>query len=66
MEAIDFLNKIIPDHNRTTCDDENVSNGFYTGTGIRGRCRRCMCLEIIMNETNDRLDLPDFKLEDIF
>jgi len=48
MEAIDFINIIQPEHDRTSCDDENTNNGFFSkGTSWYGRCTRCMYLEII-------------------
>lgn len=44
-----FLDKIVPDHDRVSCSDDDVSNGFFTRNGEtwHGRCKRCMYLEII-------------------
>lgn len=49
MDALEFINIIQPEHSRTSCSDENISNGFFTYDGIKwnGRCVRCMYLEII-------------------
>jgi len=46
MEALEFINIICPEHSRTTCSDENISNGFYSGDGWHARCLRCAYLEI--------------------
>ncbi|RLI50275.1 hypothetical protein DRO61_04105 [Candidatus Bathyarchaeota archaeon] len=47
----DFINIIQPEHGRTSCSDDNLSNGFYTRDGVNwhGRCTRCMYLEIARN-----------------
>ncbi len=61
MEIIDFLNIIKPEHYRTSCSDENISNGFYiegegtVSTKYLPRCKRCAYLEII-NKTVDSED----------
>jgi hypothetical protein len=51
MDTIDFINIIRPEHDRTSCNDDEVENGFGTryGDGKRweGRCTRCMYLQII-------------------
>jgi hypothetical protein len=60
MEAIEFLNIILPEHDRTSCDDNEIQNGFWSSYGYneegkwQGRCRRCMALQII----NKDEDLP--------
>jgi hypothetical protein len=54
MENIkDFIDFICPEHGRTSCSDENISNGFYLeedGETISQkyyhRCVRCALLEI--------------------
>jgi hypothetical protein len=46
MEALEFINIICPEHSRTSCSDENISNGFYSSPGWQGRCLRCVYLEI--------------------
>ncbi len=45
-DVLKFINIICPEHNRTSCSDDNVTNGFYSGDGWHGRCSRCMYLEI--------------------
>jgi hypothetical protein len=53
MEALEFLNIILPEHDRTSCSDEDLQNGFWSRRGYndkgdwQGRCRRCMSLQII-------------------
>jgi len=53
MEAIDFINLIRPEHDRTSCSDEDIDNGFYSRNvdSWHGRCTRCMYLEIIKEGT---------------
>lgn len=48
MEAIEFVNIIRPHHDRTSCDDQSIGNGFYSrGVEWYGRYTRCMYLEIL-------------------
>ncbi len=52
MEAIEFINIICPEHDRTSCSDSNISNGFFTrNESWHGRCKRCMYLEILECKT---------------
>lgn len=47
MEAIELINILWPDHDRKSCSDDNISNGFYTHDELgRGRCVRCMLLQL--------------------
>jgi len=53
MDAKEFIDFICPEHGRTSCSDENISNGFYfeeDGETIsekhHPRCVRCALLEI--------------------
>lgn len=56
MEAIEFLNIILPEHGRTSCSDDDIQNGFWSRHGHhtenewQGRCQRCMALQIINND----------------
>lgn len=56
MDAIEFLNIILPTHDKTSCHDDNLNNGFWSIYGYNdlgkwyGRCRRCMALQIIKND----------------
>ena len=55
MTAKEFVDIIVPEHNRTSCSDEDKNNGFYSrNCEGYGRCTRCMWLEII-----DGVDIPD-------
>ena len=50
MTANDLLNHLVPDHDRNTCNDIDVNNGFYTQDGGENwmfRCTRCAMLEVI-------------------
>ncbi len=47
MTAREFVNLIEPFHGRTSCSDVDRCNGFGTGDDWKGRCTRCMYLEII-------------------
>lgn len=58
MEAITLIDIINPEHNRTSCSDDNISNGFYfeydeyndksdvISRKYPPRCSRCALLEI--------------------
>jgi len=49
MTATELIDIIYPEHDRTSCDDENLSNSFYfedDGTQGRSRCIRCSLLVI--------------------
>jgi hypothetical protein len=67
MEAIEFLNIILPAHDRTSCSDHDIQNGFWSRYGYneegkwQGRCRRCIALEIINNDEDipKEVDLSD-------
>lgn len=42
------LLKFVPEHNRTSCSDENVQNGYTTaGRGGYPRCTRCALLRAV-------------------
>lgn len=48
MTAIEFVNIMRPEHDRTSCSDEYRANSFYSRNGKtwHGRCTRCMWLDI--------------------
>lgn len=47
MEAIDLIDILAPEHDRTTCSDKNPCNGLERdGERLRWRCDRCMLLEL--------------------
>ena len=54
MENIkEFIDFICPEHGRTSCSDDNISNGFYLeedgetiSQNYYHRCVRCALLEI--------------------
>lgn len=52
MDALEFLNIIAPNHDRTSCNDNQLHNGFRSrnGESWHGRCKRCMYLEILRGE----------------
>lgn len=49
MTAKEFIDLIIPEHDRTSCSDDNQVNALFSraGTSWHGRCTRCMYLEIL-------------------
>jgi hypothetical protein len=49
MRARTLIDMICPTHGRTSCNDENLNNGFWTSSSDtwHGRCRRCMLLELV-------------------
>jgi len=65
MDAKELIDLIWPNHVRTTCSDDNVTNGFgtmgRTAKGVLtadGRCLRCMLLELIQGHTDDGEPIP--------
>ena len=36
---------VFPEHDRTSCSDDNVANGFYSRSDNGPRCTRCALLE---------------------
>ena len=53
MKLKEFINFICPEHSRTSCSDENISNGFCfeedeetVSQKYYHRCKRCAFLEI--------------------
>jgi hypothetical protein len=49
--AIELLNIIYPRHDRSSCNDDNLDNGFYSRNSDGfGRCTRCMHIELISGE----------------
>ena len=46
MDALELINIIQPKHDRTSCSDGNLDNGFYS-SGKYTRCARCTLLQII-------------------
>jgi hypothetical protein len=62
MEAKELVDLLYPEHDRTSCSDEDISNGFSweldewndKSTRLDGRwlprCKRCALLEITSGE----------------
>ena len=47
MDALDLLNIIQPEHDRTSCSDIDRNNSFGSrGVEWYGRCTRCMWLDL--------------------
>ena len=52
MNTKEFIDIICPNHDRTSCSDDNIANGFYANDDMtissvrRPRCARCALLEI--------------------
>ena len=60
MNAKELIDILCPEHDRTSCSDDNVSNGFYReedSTTIESkyfpRCGRCALLEIESGKSTD-------------
>jgi hypothetical protein len=51
--AKQLLDFIYPQHDRTSCSDDTICNGFYSrdSDGF-GRCTRCMYLELLRDADN--------------
>lgn len=71
MEANKLIDIICPEHSRTSCSDDDISNGFYIlensiiSMQYPPRCSRCALLEInngrvILNKENLNI-LSDLK-----
>lgn len=45
----EFVDALMPSHQRTSCSDDNRANGFYTGSDRMPRCDRCALLELLEN-----------------
>lgn len=67
MTAIELINIIAPEHSRTSCSDENLSNGFYHKASdeweeeykvirkdYNPRCTRCALLDIANGRSIDK------------
>jgi len=48
MTAKELVDVIAPEHDRTSCSDDNLSNGLYFDIDdvLSSRCSRCVLLEI--------------------
>lgn len=57
MEALTLINIIRPEHNRTSCNDDDLNNGFYTARCGQYRCSRCALLQI--------LEFDEYELENV-
>lgn len=51
MTAIELINIIFPEHGRTSCCDEALSNGIESNG--KYRCTRCMLLEVATGEISE-------------
>lgn len=57
MTAKELIDILRPEHDRTSCSDEDRNNSFYSRLGHPdwyGRCTRCMWLDIA-----DGVELPE-------
>jgi len=44
------------EHGRTSCSDENPSNGYYEPQGY-ARCNKCQLIEILNNDFNNEFEV---------
>jgi hypothetical protein len=71
MEALELINIICPEHNRTSCSDDYISNGFCydeTWNSVKnkfenvitdnGRCTRCELLELESGFVVNKNNIP--------
>ena len=69
MDLKQFINTVFPEHSRTSCSDDNISNGYYTEEvwneelkkyeeviTDKCRCLRCGMLEIAEEKVVNRND----------
>jgi len=51
MTSRELIDIVSPEHGRTSCNDNCISNGLYLeGDRLRSRCTRCALLEIESEE----------------
>ena len=75
MTALELINKIAPQHDRTSCSDDYISNGFVKKTNgfedgksidnsYNARCARCGLLQIMKGdiEVNGDIEHVSFYL----
>jgi hypothetical protein len=46
MTSKELIDLIAPQHDRTSCNDNELGNGFYSNSG-NTRCGRCSLLQIL-------------------
>jgi len=60
----ELVNLLAPEHDRTSCSDENLANGFDSATKCTGRtaprCIRCALLELLNSDEWDTFEEFDF------
>jgi hypothetical protein len=57
--VLEFINRLVPEHSRTSCSDEHITNSLYieglsdhkTYRAVKGRCSRCSLLAIAEEPT---------------
>lgn len=61
MTAREFIDIIKPQHDRSSCDDDNLNNGFYS---YNGKTWHCMCKRCMYLEIENQVEIPaDFVLD---
>lgn len=50
MKALELINIMFPEHDRTSCSDKDLSNAYYLNDdwtmSLNQRCSRCAALKI--------------------
>jgi hypothetical protein len=49
MSALEFVDLFCPEHSRTSCDDQQLQNGWGSYREGGARCNRCGFLDAIQN-----------------
>lgn len=64
-ELAEALLLIDTEHERTSCSDDNVANGYGSSGADWPRCNRCLLLEVVRGEIPDGAEalLVDFQLQ---
>ena len=61
LDAMELLNALRPEHTRTSCSDDNLSNGWDLSGFEFGhqliRCGRCALLELV----NEEISIQEIK-----
>ena len=62
-ELAELLLQVVKRHERTSCSDENHSNGYTTeGRGSYPRCSRCYLLDVIDDSIDPDVERIHFEI----
>jgi hypothetical protein len=62
LKNVDAMLEIVPEHDRTSCYDEHVINGYATTEGGIARCARCALLTVKTDGYNCQYRIESIKI----